>query len=64
MTENAELKQKIISLEREILDIKQGITASNNQSISKTTNEEEKILLLLSETETDKTSAQQIAPTR
>jgi hypothetical protein len=40
MTENAELKQKIISLEREILDIKQGITASNNQSISKTTNEE------------------------
>jgi predicted nuclease with TOPRIM domain len=61
MTENAELKQKIISLEQEILDIKQGITASNNQSISKTTNEEEKILLLLSETETDKTSAQQIA---
>lgn len=61
MTENAELKQKIISLEQEILDINQGITASNNQSISKITNEEEKILLLLSETETDKTSAQQIA---
>jgi predicted ArsR family transcriptional regulator len=59
MTENAELKQKIISLEQEILDINQGITASNNQSISKITNEEEKILLLLSET--DKTSAQQIA---
>jgi hypothetical protein len=59
---NSELKQKIISLEQEILDINQGITASNNQSISKITNEEEKILLLLSETETetDKTSAQQI----